>query len=79
MKLIATGIFGVLPQKKEGNQFIMVMANRFSKLSRVIPKTKTTARNIAAVVVEICHMLLGIAKTITVLVASSLSQIFLLH
>lgn len=52
LKTIAIDILNTLLTTRSGNQWIVVMTNRFSKLAREITTTKTTATTVATIFLE---------------------------
>ena len=61
---IAMDLLGPLPQTRNGNQFILVITDRYSKLARAIPMNKTTAPFVAAAVLNNWIFCYGIPNTI---------------
>jgi hypothetical protein len=43
LEYVAIEILGPLPRTKKGNQYLLVIADRFSKLVRTVPLTLITA------------------------------------
>lgn len=43
LELVATDVFGLLPKTIAGTQFIVVIMDLYTKLTREIPSPKTTA------------------------------------
>lgn len=52
LEIIAIDILELLQQTKQGNQFIVVLTDRFTKLTRAHYVTKSTAPHVATVVLE---------------------------
>ena len=52
LEFIAMDILGPLPRSKKGNRFITVMTDRYSKLTRAVPSTKTTAPQVALIFLD---------------------------
>lgn len=52
LEFVAVDILGLLPKTKTSSGFIIVMTNRCSKLTRAIPTKKTTATDVAHILVE---------------------------
>ena len=61
---VAMDLLGPLPKTRLGNQYVLVITDRFSKLTRAIPMAKTTAPFIAAVFLNNWIMPYGIPDTI---------------
>jgi transposase InsO family protein len=47
LEFVAIDIFGPLPKTAHGNRFLLVISDRFSKLTRTIPVRTTTALAVA--------------------------------
>lgn len=52
LEFVAIDILELLPRTKIGNQFVVVMTNRFSKLTEAIWTTKTTATTVATIFIN---------------------------
>ena len=52
LEFVAMDILGPLPKTKQGNQFVVVLTDRYSKLTRAIPTGKTTATTVATIFVD---------------------------
>ena len=52
LEYIAIDILGPLPRTKTGRQYVVVITDRYSKLTRAVPTAKITAPVVAAVVLE---------------------------
>ena len=47
LESIAMDLLGPLPPSRAGNRFILVMTDRFTKLTQIVPLKKTTAHDVA--------------------------------
>lgn len=61
LELIATDIFGHLPKTRAGNQFIILMVDHYSKLTRGVPSTSTTAPNVGSILYDRWVIFYGIS------------------
>lgn len=52
LEFVAMDVLGPLPRMDIGNQFIVVMADRFSKLPREVTMTRTAASHIASALLD---------------------------
>lgn len=52
LEFVAIDILGPLPKTANGNQYIIVMTDRFSKLTKALPTAKTTATTVATTSLE---------------------------
>lgn len=52
LELISIEILVLLPKTKSGTQYIFLVTDRFSKLAKQIPTTKTTGTAVASIVLE---------------------------
>lgn len=55
-------ILGPLPRTDKGNQWVLVIKNRFSKLTRTIPLKQTTAPTIAQAFIDMWVMPYGMTN-----------------
>lgn len=53
LEFIAMIIFGLFPKTENGNQFVLIMPDRYSKLTRSKPTSKTSAMHIASIFFDI--------------------------
>lgn len=52
LEFIALDILGPIPKTKDGNQYEILITDRYKKLPRAIPVTKTAVPHVAAVVLD---------------------------
>lgn len=60
LEFVAMGIFGPLPRAKNRNGLIINRTSRYSKTTREISTSKTTARHVSAVFLDHCIVPYGI-------------------
>lgn len=61
---VVTDILGSLPKTKSGNKFIVLMTDRYSKLTKTLPIARTTATAVAKIIVYHFKSISGVLSTI---------------
>lgn len=64
LKFIAIDVLGVLPQTKFGNQFVIILTARYSKLTRRIPTTDMSSAPVAHKFLSNCIIPYGMPNII---------------
>lgn len=49
LEFVATDLLGSIPRAKKGNQFMVIVTNRYRKLTRAVPIAKITSTKVASV------------------------------
>lgn len=57
-------ILGPLPRTKQGNQSVVVMTDRYAKLTSAIPTSKTNGNTVAYIFLEHCMENYGIKSSL---------------
>jgi hypothetical protein len=63
LEFVAIDIFGPLPKTAHGNRFLLVISDRFSKLTRTIPMRTTTALAVAKAFAQIGYFHMALPDT----------------
>jgi transposase InsO family protein len=59
LEFVAMDILGPLPETKRGNRYLLVIVDRFTKLTRTVPLSTTVASEVARVFVEQWYCVYG--------------------
>lgn len=54
LAFVAMDLVGLMPKMEQGSQYIFVIINRYSKLTRAVPTLKTTATRVINVFMDHC-------------------------
>lgn len=52
LELVARDIFGPLPETTKGNQYVLTISHRHSKLPRTVPTARITATAVACIFID---------------------------
>jgi len=61
---LAMDLLGPLPTSKGGNKHVLVICDRFTKLTRAIPMREATALTVASASIDTCVAAYGIPDTV---------------
>jgi len=51
---LSVDIFGSIPASKKGNRFMLVITDRFAKLTKCVPLRRITAMSVASAIIDAC-------------------------